>query len=85
MNVILIAHEKELWGLNDKNQREVIGKTFDCWDKLEYELDLALRISKIGTGETAKRYANIGKSRLPSFAEGDHSTGPIKTLPNRVR
>jgi hypothetical protein len=67
LNVIFIAHQKEIWGLNDKKQREVIGYGPDCQDKLEYDLHLVLRIAKIGP----TRYAYIGKSRLPSFSEGD--------------
>lgn len=70
MNAVVIAHEKELWGQSNSGQREAIGKTFDAWEKLEYELHLVLRISKIGTGENARRYANIGKSRLTGFPEG---------------
>lgn len=69
MNAIVIAHQKPLWGMNN-GQREEIGQTFDAWEKLEYELHLVMRIAKIGTGETAKRYAHIGKSRLVGFAEG---------------
>lgn len=71
MNAIIIAHEKVEWGKSDKGQQEAIGKTFDCWDKLEYELDLVLRISAIGTGPNAKRFANVGKSRLVGFPGGD--------------
>jgi hypothetical protein len=67
MNAVLITHQKELWGLNDKKQREVIGYTFDCQEKLEYELHLVLRISKVGQS----RYAHVGKSRLPTFPEGE--------------
>jgi hypothetical protein len=52
-------------------QREVTGRTFDCWDKLEYELDLTLRVTKIGKGEGAQRKAIIGKSRLIGFPEGE--------------
>lgn len=70
MNAIVIAHEKELWGIVN-GQREAIGKTFDAWDKLEYELHLALRISAIGAGENAKRYAHVGKSRLIGFPSGE--------------
>jgi hypothetical protein len=69
LNGIYICHEQALWGLKD-GQREEIGKTFDAWSKLEYELHLVLRIGKIGTGENAKRVAYIGKSRLPAFPEG---------------
>lgn len=71
MNVIVIAHQKDLWGKDDKGQREVVGMTFDAWEKLEYELDLILRISKLGTGENAKRFAHIGKSRMLGFPEGE--------------
>jgi hypothetical protein len=67
MNVIFIAHQKEIWGLNDKKQREVVGYGADAQDKLEYDLHLVLRIAKIGPS----RYAYIGKSRLPSFPEGE--------------
>lgn len=68
MNAVIICHQKELWGLNDKKQREVIGYTFDCQEKLEYDLHLVLRIAKVGPS----RYAYIGKSRLPSFPEGEN-------------
>ena len=44
--------------------------TFDCWDKLAYELHLVLRISMIGNGPTAMRYMHVGKSRLASFPSG---------------
>lgn len=67
LNVIFIAHQKDIWGLNDKKQREVIGYGPDCQDKTEYDLHLVLRIAKLG----GSRYAYIGKSRLPSFVEGE--------------
>lgn len=70
MNVIMIAHEKPLWGLDSKGNREEIGKTFDAWEKLEYELHFVLRITKLGAGDSAKRFASIGKSRLTGFPEG---------------
>jgi hypothetical protein len=70
MNAVFICHQKELWGKDDKGQREAIGWTFDGWEKLEYELHLILRISKIGNGESSKRWAHIGKSRLTGFPEG---------------
>ena len=83
MNAIIIAHEKELWGMNEKNQREAIGLTFDADAKLGYELHLVLRISKLGVGETAKRYANIGKSRLPAFPEGEKFEWNFDTFSER--
>lgn len=65
MNVIMIAHEKSMWGLDKGGQRSEIGVTFDCWDKLEYELHLCLNIIKAGPD----RLARIGKSRLTGFPE----------------
>lgn len=65
MNVILIAHSKEEWGQDDKGNRVQIGETFDCWDKLEYELHLALNIVKRGPS----RYAIVRKSRLLGFPD----------------
>jgi len=71
LNAVIIAHEKDVWGKNEKGQQEAIGKTFDGWDKLEYELHLVLRIFQIGAGENARRYANVGKSRLSGFPSGE--------------
>lgn len=62
MNVILVCHQKYLW----KNG-EQIGVTFDGWDKLEYELDLALQIVKQGKSRKAK----VCKCRLAQFSEGE--------------
>lgn len=70
MNAIFVCQQKDDWGKDDKGNREVVGFTFDCFDKLAYELNLVLRISKIGTGENAKRFMHVGKSRLTNFVEG---------------
>lgn len=67
MNVILIAHEKPLWGMAN-GERSEIGVTFDCWDKLEYELHLCLNIIKFAD----KRQAKVKKSRLTGFPDGDN-------------
>lgn len=64
MNVILIAHEKPLWGMVN-GERQEIGVTFDCWDKLEYELHLCLNIIKLGD----KRMARVRKTRLTGFPD----------------
>lgn len=66
MNVIFIAHAKTEWGNNAKGERVEIGQTFDCWDKLEYELHLALEITKQGP----QRSARVRKSRLTGFPDG---------------
>lgn len=68
MNVILVSHEKVEWGENARGERVEIGSTFDCWDKLEYELDLCLHIIKSGKN----RNAFIRKSRLDQFEEGEY-------------
>lgn len=65
MNVILVSHEKTEWGLDGKGNRVEIGSTFDCWDKLEYELDLCLNIIKAGPTRTAR----VRKSRLTGFPD----------------
>jgi len=66
MNVILIAHEKTEWGMVN-GQRAEVGSTFDCWDKLEYELHLCMNIIKAGPNRNAK----VRKSRLIGFPDGD--------------
>jgi hypothetical protein len=65
MSVILTAHQKEVWGLNDKGVREVVGVGPDTWEKLPYELDLTINITKAGP----RRLGKIGKSRLIGFPE----------------
>jgi hypothetical protein len=67
MNVILISHEKPLWGIDAKGERTEIGVTFDGWDKLEYELHLCLNIIKAGPNRLAK----VKKTRLTGFPDGE--------------
>ncbi len=67
MNVLFIAHSRAEWGTDSKGERVELGQTFDCWDKLEYELHLALEILK--TGPTRK--ARVRKSRLTGFPDAD--------------
>lgn len=62
MNAILICHEKTLW----KDGKEV-GATYDGWDKLEYELHLALQIIKQGPS----RKARVTKTRLTEFPDAE--------------
>jgi hypothetical protein len=64
-SVILTAHQVDVWGLNDKGQREVIGVGPDVWPKLPYELDLTINVLKVGP----RRIGKIGKSRLVDFPE----------------
>jgi len=67
MNVILIAHEKGVWGKDGSGQPTVIDQTFDAWDKLEYELHLCLQIIKAGSSRKAK----VRKTRLVGFPDAD--------------
>lgn len=67
MNVILIAHEKDLYGIDEKKQRNIIGVTFDAFDKLEYELHLCLNIFKMA----GQHKARVTKSRLTGFKDAD--------------
>ncbi len=67
MNVILIAHEKSEWGIDDQGTRAEIGKVPACWDKLIYSLDLAFQAQKRGKS----RVAITRKSRLIGFPEGE--------------
>jgi len=71
MNVILIAHEKPLW-----QDGEEIGKTYDCWDKLRYELNLVLQI--VSLGDEIK--ARIVKSRYDAFKAYDLVDWNVKTF-----
>jgi hypothetical protein len=67
MNVIFVAHEKGEWGMDAKGDRGEIGKIADTYDKLIYELDLALQVSKRGPS----RKATVKKTRLLGFPEGE--------------
>ena len=71
MNAIFICHQRDVWGKDEKGLQTVVGTSFDCWDKLAYELHLVLRISKIGEGDNARRFMHVGKSRLSNFKEGN--------------
>lgn len=66
MNVIMIAHEKPLWGMQN-GERAEIGVTFDAWDKLEYELHLCLNAFKQGKDHKAR----ITKTRLTGFPSAE--------------
>lgn len=68
MNVILVAHQKPLWGTDKNGDRAEIGTTFDCWDKLEYELHLCLQIEKTGNS----RIARVKKTRLLGFPDASN-------------
>ena len=79
MNVLFIAHSKSEWGIDTKGERTEIGQTFDCWDKLEYELHLALEITKQGPSRKAK----VRKSRLTGFPDADIFAWDYATFADR--
>lgn len=66
MTVILIAGEVAEWGRDSSGERTQIGNTFDCWPRLEYELDAAFNITREGPS----RVARVRKSRLAAFPQG---------------
>jgi len=61
MNVILICHSKTAY-----ENGQPSGTTFDCWDKLEYELDMWLEVTREGS----KHIATVRKSRVAAFPLG---------------
>lgn len=61
MNVILICHSKTAY-----ENGQPAGTTFDCWDKLEYELDMWLEVTREG----GKYIATVRKSRVAAFPLG---------------
>lgn len=68
MNCLIIAHGKAEWGKDDKSgERTEIGRTFDSWEKLSFELDLTLEIFKQGPN----RLARVRKTRLAGFKDGE--------------
>jgi len=69
MNVVFIAHEKAVWVDNSQGV-----PTFDCWDKLNHELDLSLHAQKPPTKKNqteVERIVTVRKSRLAYFPELD--------------
>lgn len=74
MNVVLICHEKAQWA-----NGEQIGDTFDGWEKLEYELHLAMRITDAG----GKRLARVTKSRLEAFPKNESFPWSFDEFANR--
>lgn len=66
MNIWFVCHETAEWGMV-AGQRTEIGRIPDCWDKLIYELDLAIQAVKRGPS----RLAVVKKSRLVAFPDSD--------------
>ena len=67
MNIWFICHETSEWGLDKTGQRSEIGRIPDVWDKLIYELDLAIQATRRGP----QRMAIVKKSRITAFPDGD--------------
>jgi hypothetical protein len=66
MNVWFVCHEAAEWGMVN-GQRAEVGRVADVWDKLIYELDLAVQAVKRGP----QRLAVVKKSRLTAFPDAD--------------
>lgn len=66
MTTILVCHAKDKWEKKPGSKdRELVGTTFDGWDKLEYIYDLWLEILPQG------RAMMVRGSRLNQFPKGD--------------
>lgn len=65
LNVVFVAHAKPTWVLEKQGPA-----TFDCFEKLAYELDLWLEAVKRGPN----RIAIVRKSRLVQFEESKNFT-----------
>ena len=66
MNIWFVCHEAAEWGMVN-GQRAEVGRVADCWDKLIYELDLAVQAVKRGPS----RLAIVKKSRITAFPDGE--------------
>lgn len=66
MNVVITSHEKIAYK-KVGNSFEVVGSTFDCFNKLDYMFDLVLATEKRGQ----ERVAIVKKSRHLAFPEGE--------------
>jgi hypothetical protein len=66
LNIWFICHETAEWGMVN-GQRAEIGRVADVWDKLIYELDLAIQAVKRGP----QRLAIVKKSRITAFPDGE--------------
>ena len=81
MNVILIAGEIAEWGKDaSTGERTQIGATFDCWPRLEYELDLAIQVERVGVS----RRARVRKSRIAAFPQSDVFPFTYEEFVNRI-
>lgn len=63
MNVVLICHAKDKWV---KDGKELVneGKTFDGFEKMEFDLDLCLYVDK-------SYHATVHKTRIEGFKRDD--------------
>jgi len=66
MNVVITSHEKIHYKKSGTGF-EVVGTTFDCFNKLDYMFDLVLATEKRGQ----ERVAIVKKSRIAAFPEGE--------------
>lgn len=67
MNVVVICHKKDEYGLGPSGERQIIGTTFMGYDKLSYDLDLTVELLPKSARE---RVGRIKKSRMLGFDDG---------------
>lgn len=81
MNVIVIAHEKNEWGKDDRGQPTIVGTTFDGYAKLDYIFDLWLKLHR--DRKSKKRMATVAKTRFPQFPDLDQFEWSYEALAER--
>lgn len=81
MNVIVIAHEKNEWGKDEKGNPTIVGTTFDGYAKLDYIFDLWLKLDR--EKKSGRRYATVAKTRFPQFPDLDEFDWSYEALAER--
>jgi RecA/RadA recombinase len=66
MNVVLVCHERDKW-VREGGELKSGGKTFDGYDKLEYDLHLALHVHRPRGAKGS--VATVHKTRLKGFQQ----------------
>ena len=66
MNIWFVCHETAEWGMVN-GQRAEVGRVADVWEKLLYELDLAVQAVKRGP----QRMCVVKKSRVTAFPDAE--------------
>jgi len=75
MNILITSHSKNEYGAN----LAVLGRTFDCFKKIDYIFDLVFEVQKRG----GERYCITKKSRVTSIPDGESFIFSYDEIANR--